>query len=88
LPVPPGLYTVHLKFAELWLAEPGQRPMDIEINGRPVWRSWDPGTEAGQTDMACDLREPGVAPDAQGSITIRVRAVGGNDAIVQGIEVE
>lgn len=88
LPVPAGLYTVHLKFAELWLAEPGKRPMDIEINGRTVWRSWDPGTEAGQIGMACDLREPGIAPDAQGNVTIRLRAVGENDAILQAIEVE
>ena len=33
LSLPPGLYTVHLKFAELWLKKPGQRPMDIEVNG-------------------------------------------------------
>ena len=31
--MPPGFYTVHLKFAELWLAKKGQRPMDIEVNG-------------------------------------------------------
>ena len=40
--LPPGLYTVHLKFAELWLEEPGRRPMDIEVNGRRVWEAWDP----------------------------------------------
>lgn len=88
VPLPPGLYTVHLKFAEMWLAEPGKRPMDIEINGRTVWRSWDPATEAGQSGMAIDLRETGVAPAADGKITIRVRAVGDNDAILQAIEVE
>jgi hypothetical protein len=86
--LPPALYTVHLKLAELWLEEFGKRPMDIEINGRTVWQSWDPATEAGQTGTACDLREVNVAPDAQGNITIRVRAVGENDAILQGIEVE
>jgi len=88
LPLPPGLYSVHLKFAELWLAEPGKRPMDIEINGRTVWKSWDPGSEAGRVGMACDLREPNVTPGGDGRITIRVRAVGENDAILQGIEVE
>jgi len=88
LPVPPGLYSVHLKFAELWAGAPGTRPMDIEINGRPVWRAWDPATEAGQIGMACDLRENHVAPDADGTITVRVRAVGEADAIIQGIEVE
>jgi hypothetical protein len=88
LSLPPALYTVHLKFAELWLAEPGKRPMDIEINGRTVWASWDPGTEAGQAGMACDLRELNVAPDKNGKITILVRAAGENDAILQAIEVE
>ena len=88
LSLPPALYTVHLKFAELWLAEPGHRPMDIAINGRPVWQLWDPGDAAGQVGMACDLREVGVAPAQDGTITIRVRAVGEHDAILQGIEVE
>ena len=32
----PGLYSVHLKFAELWLTELGKRPMDIEINGQSI----------------------------------------------------
>jgi beta-galactosidase len=88
LPLPPGLYTVHLKFAELWLSEPGQRPMDIQINGRTVWTAWDPATAAGQTGMAIDLRALHIAPDRDGRITLRLRAVGANAAIVQGIEIE
>ena len=51
----PGLYTVHLKFAELWLKEAGKRPMDIEVNGRCLWRSWDPATAAGRLGMAADI---------------------------------
>jgi hypothetical protein len=88
LSLPQGLYAVHLKFAELWLKEPGKRPMDIEINGRTVWRAWDPATAAGQLGMAIDLRTLYIAPDRGGRITIRVRAVGENDAILQAIEVE
>jgi len=88
VPVPPGMYTVHLKFAELWLQEPGQRPMDIEVNGARLWSSWDPATAAGQTGMAADLRCEDVAPDARGCITIRVKAADLNDAILQGIEIE
>ena len=34
LPVAPGIYKVHLKFAELWQSEAARRPMRIEINGR------------------------------------------------------
>jgi hypothetical protein len=85
---PPGLYSVHLKFAELWLAAPGQRPMDIEINGQRVREKWDPAAAAGQCKMAADLRLDDVAPNAAGQIVIRVRAAGDNDAILQGVEIE
>jgi hypothetical protein len=88
LTLPPGLYTVHLKFAELWLEEPGQRPMDILINGRVMWAYWDPHLAAGEVGMALDLRALNITPDRTGTITICVRAVGEHDAILQGIEME
>jgi hypothetical protein len=87
-PVKSGLYTVHLKFAELWLKEPGQRPMDIEINGRRVWTSWGPATAAGRLGMAADIRVEDITPDKDGTIKLRITAVGPNDAILQGIEIE
>ncbi|MGD0113866.1 MAG: malectin domain-containing carbohydrate-binding protein, partial [Armatimonadota bacterium] len=86
--LPRGLYAVHLKFAELWLTELGQRPMNIEINGRRFWESWDPATTAGQVGMAADTRAEGITPDADGRITIRITATGARNAIVQGIEIE
>jgi len=88
LAVPPGLYTVHLKFAELWLKEPGQRPMDITINDRLVWKAWDPAAAAGQMRMAADVRTGDVTPDENGHITIHLQAAGPNPAILQGLEVE
>lgn len=88
LAVPPGLYAVHLKFAELWLGEAGKRPMNIEINGRRVRRSWDPATAAGQCGMAADVRIEDIAPNAAGQIVIRASAAGPNEAILQGIEIE
>jgi hypothetical protein len=84
----PGLYTVHLKFAELWLPQPGQRPMTIEINGRRVREAWDPATAAGQIGMAADFRTEDLTPDAQGRITIGIQADGPEEAILQGIEIE
>ena len=87
VPVVPGLYTVHLKFAELWLPEAGKRPLHIEVNGRRVRESWDPATAAGQVGMAADLRIADVAPDSKGCISLRILAAGGSDAIVQAIEV-
>jgi hypothetical protein len=88
LSLTPGLYDVHLKFAELWLPEPGRRPMDIEINGRLFWQAWDPAAAAGECGMAFDLRTSSITPDKDGRIVIRIRATGENDAIIQGIEVE
>jgi hypothetical protein len=85
---PPGLYTVHLKFAELWLLKAGERPMDIAINGRLVRKSWDPASAAGRTGMAADLRIDGIAPDKNGQIIIGLLATGANDAILQAIEIE
>jgi hypothetical protein len=86
--VPPGLYTVHLKFAELWLKRPGERPMNIAINGNTTHRNWDPATAAGQLNTAADVRIADVTPDHNGKITIAVSATGANDAILQGIEIE
>ena len=88
VPVTPGLYTVHLKFAELWLQETARRPMNVEINGRPVWEQWDPAAAAGQPNMAADLRVEDVAPDAAGCITVRIIAAGAKDAILQAIEIQ
>jgi hypothetical protein len=88
VPVMPGLYTVHLKFAEMWLNEEGKRPMNIEINGRRVWQKWDPATAAGQPAMAADVRVEDVTPNSAGQITIGVTAAGAHEAILQGIEIE
>lgn len=88
LAAPPGLYTVHLKFAELWLTTAGERPMDIEINGQWVHKSWDPASAAGCVGMAADLRRNNITPDKDGRIVISLRATGGNDAILQAIEIE
>jgi hypothetical protein len=88
LAAPPGLYTVHLKFAELWLPKPGQRPMDITVNGRLVRKSWDPATASGHVGMAADVRIEDITPDKEGHIVIALRATGANDAILQAIEIE
>ncbi len=86
--VPPGLYTVHLKFAELWLNGIGQRPMRVEVYGRTVRDHWDPATAAGQTGMAADIRVEDISPDRNNQIVIGVHGLGPNDAILQGIEIE
>ena len=86
--LPDGLYSIHLKFAELWLKELGQRPMDIEINGKLVRKGFDPATQAGKVGMSADVRFDDIIPDSRGLVTIKLMAVGANDAILQGIEIE
>jgi hypothetical protein len=88
VPVPPGLYTVHLKFAELWLGESGKRPMNIEVNGRRMGTHWDPATASGGVRAAADLRIEDVVPDKDGRLAIQVVATGENDAVLQAIEIE
>ena len=85
--VSPGLYTVHLKFAELWLRN-GKRQMNIEVNGLRVRENWDPREAAGSFGMAADIRVENIVPDHDGHINFSVTASGPNDAIIQGIEIE
>jgi hypothetical protein len=87
IPVQPGLYAVHLKFAELWLPEKERRPMRVEIQGETVLRGFDPAS-ADRRGMSSDRRFERIAPDARGIITITVIAEGGHDAILQGIEID
>ncbi|MCU0962084.1 MAG: malectin [Pirellulaceae bacterium] len=86
--VTPGLYSVRLKCAELWLKDKGARRMNIDINGRRVREAWDPAEAAGELGMAADFTVEDVAPDKDGKIKIEFTAVGAHDAIVQGIELE
>ena len=88
LPLPPGLYSVHLLIAELWQEKPGQRPMDIWINDQALVTAWDPATHAGAVGRAADLRLDNVAPAANGCITIRCRACGECPAILQAIAID
>ena len=68
--------------------EAGKRPMNIEVNGRPVRERWDPAAAAGQPNMAADVRVEDITPDAAGHITVRIIAAGANDAILQAIEIQ
>ncbi len=86
--LPAGLYCARLKFAEMWLEEAGQRPLDIEVNGRVFYTAFDPFTAAGGKCQSIDIRAEDLTPDSSGRITIRVKAAGANEAILQGIEIE
>lgn len=79
---------VHFKFAEPWLKDVGQRPMNIDGNGYQVRTNWGPGMAAGQIGMAADFRVEDIVPDKNGKITIQITATGPNDAALQAIEIE
>jgi len=87
IPLPPGHYCVQMKFAELQLSAPGERPMDIFINGLAVKTGWDPAAAAGEIGMATGIRVEDIAPDCNGFLTIRLVAAGANDAMLQALEI-
>lgn len=87
IPVRDSFYSVHLKFAELWLAAGQTRPMDIYINGNCVRRHWDARTAAGYPNMAADLRFDTISP-VDGFIAIRICAKAEHPAILQAIELD
>ncbi|MHB9031970.1 MAG: malectin domain-containing carbohydrate-binding protein [Anaerolineae bacterium] len=87
LPVRPGIYELQLKFAELWDAAPGQRPVDIKVNGKLVRAGWDTAREAGRAEMATGLRLTGISP-VEGAIWVTLTATGSQPATIQALEVE
>ncbi len=77
--VPEGLYTVRLKFAEIWFREPGRRVYDVVVNGRTVLRKFDPLAAAGEPNRAVD-REFRVAAEKH-EVRIDFRPVVGNPKV-------
>lgn len=57
-PVPNGLYTVNLKFAEIYFTSPGLRPFNVTLNGLPVLVNFDVYTAAGGAFKAYDQSFP------------------------------
>ncbi|MCE5300097.1 MAG: alpha-galactosidase [Spirochaetia bacterium] len=70
LPVLPGKYTVTLKFAEVYLAEPGQRIFDIFINGVKVKENFEILKEADGFAKAVDLTFNDIEPK-DGTVQVR-----------------
>jgi chitinase len=64
-PVPNGTYTVTLKFAELYVAGPGQRLFDIVLDGTTVESAFDIYATAGAMNTAVDRSYPVTVSNAQ-----------------------
>ena len=90
LPLSDGLYSVHLKFAELWktAATAGcKRTMNIFVNDILMKQDFDPAEAAGWLNMAADVRLDDISP-IDGVMTIRVQATGELPALLQAVECE
>jgi hypothetical protein len=91
----PGLtagtnYAIKLSFAELTQTGPGQRLMNVSLNGTPVLTSFDIFAAAGATDRAV-AETFNVAADSTGSIAIELdhvtTATAKANAVVNAIEI-
>ena len=87
IPVSDSFYSLHLKFAELWLSKEDTRPVDIYVNGKLVRENWDAQISAGYKNMAADLRFDAISP-VDGKITVRIVSKSQTEAILQAIEVD
>jgi alpha-N-arabinofuranosidase len=68
LPVVPGKYQVHLRFAETFLKNVGERVFDVLINGKKVLVDFDILKEAGACNKALDKIFKDISPDTDGMI--------------------
>jgi hypothetical protein len=71
LPVLPGKYRVHLRFAETYVKKEGERIFDILINGKKALAHFDILKGAGGFDKAVDKIFPDIQPDAEGMIHLQ-----------------
>jgi hypothetical protein len=86
LTVAPGSYHVRLKFAETQFTGPGQRGINISLNGAKVIEGLDVWATAGGANKAVDLVYNDVHP-VNGVIAIRMEGAGKAEAMVQAIEI-
>lgn len=90
-PVPrDGTYTVRLHFAELFDSEIGERVEDVFVNGQQVLRSFDILKEAGRRNKAVVREFKGIRPNADGTISVRIKATPNSpdqNAKISGLEI-
>lgn len=72
--VPAGKYLVRLHFAEIFDNAAGMRIENIHINGKQVLENLDIWAAAGGLNKALVKEFTGIAPDANGKISIRTSA--------------
>lgn len=78
--VPPGTFTVSLKFAEIFFTQSGQRAFNVSINGTQVLTNFDIVAQALVPNRAIDRNFPVNLP-AGGAIVIQFTPVVSNPKI-------
>ena len=84
---PGQTYTVRLHFAELNEKAPGKRVFNVAINGNVVLTDLDIFQESGARYKALVKQFTGIAPDANGRITIDVQKGKTGTPQINGIEI-
>jgi hypothetical protein len=89
-PLPPAkTYTVRLHFAELAFDQPGQRKIDVNINGKTLLKDFDIIQATGAPRKAVVKDIPGIVPDDEGNIDVDPRPATGSKVLpaINGIEI-
>ena len=90
LPLPPlpvnQSYTVRLHFAETTYDAAGKRRFNVDINGHRVLTDFDVFAEAGGRNKAVVRDFPGLAPDAEGHITLSFSRGKADEPKISGIQ--
>ena len=82
--VPEATYTVRLYFSELEDKKPGERVVDVFLQGKVVSRGFDIVQEAGKADKGIIKSYPGIK--AKKTMTLGLEPVVGN-SLISGIEI-
>jgi N-acetylneuraminic acid mutarotase len=83
--LPPGLYRLELKFAEIQNKSPGQRQFDVIVNGSPYLIAFDIAAQVGQNNA---LDKTTLVSAVNGEITVQLaRRQAQGDPILNAIRV-
>ena len=94
VPIKPGLYELHLHFAETLYGPEGQggggegsRVMQVRVNGRPLLSNFDVVADADGSDTADTKVFTDISPAADGKVRLEFASVHGGRAMVSAIEI-
>lgn len=94
IPLKPGVYELHLHFAETVYGEEntgvggeGSRLMAVRVNGQPLLSHFDVMADAGGDRIADDRVFPGLSPAKDGRLHLEFAGENGTNATLSAIEI-